>query len=69
VVDWVRVVVVLVRVVSVEVRVLEVAVVVVAAAHADAPVQALKSFVGAKMAAPPKEQPRTGSDVSPCLAK
>lgn len=47
---------------------LDVVVVVETSAHVEAPVQALKTFGGANMAAPWKEQPRRGFDVSPCRA-
>jgi len=55
-----------VNVVTVEVEVLDVVVVVGATAQEEDPVHVLKSFDGAKMAAPPKEHRLRGSDVSPC---
>jgi len=60
-------------VVVVNVRVLmpvdvdDVIVVVRPPAHLEAPIQVSYSFGGAKMPAPPKEQPRRGLEVSPCL--
>jgi len=65
-VEVLKVEVVSVSVVTVVVEVLDVVVVVAATAQSDDPVHVLKSFDGAKMAAPPKEHRLSGSDVSPC---